>query len=341
MSAHIPRRAVLESLSGLGLLAALAACTTVTPTSATPGTSTPGQSSPPSSPPPTPSSTGTEPSATPTPSASPLPSAPLAAGHVNALVIGSDSRSEALDGSSDVLTLVQLTADRTRVNLVSIARDSAVPLPGGGQGKINAVYAGRGPAAAAASVSSLLGGLPIHYTLETGFSRFIRISELLGGFTVTNRQASNSIGITFPAGPLTLRGEPALLYVRERKGLANGDLDRTERHRAALTGILARLHELAIKDFGGVAAMLPALVSNVRMSGLTAEQAAGMLPLLTTLTPDAVSSVMVPVKGFGMVGGASVDIVNTSRTAELAAALARGDLAPYIAKYGTSNAPTG
>jgi len=50
---------------------------------------------------------------------------------------------------------------------------------------------------------------------------------------------------------------------------------------------------------------------------------------------------MVPVKGFGMVGGASVDIVNTSRTAELAAALARGDLAPYIAKYGTSNAPTG
>jgi anionic cell wall polymer biosynthesis LytR-Cps2A-Psr (LCP) family protein len=39
---------------------------------------------------------------------------------------------------------------------------------------------------------------------------------------------------------ITLRGEEALAYVRERKQLPHGDLDRAERQRVVLQAILAK-----------------------------------------------------------------------------------------------------
>jgi anionic cell wall polymer biosynthesis LytR-Cps2A-Psr (LCP) family protein len=74
-----------------------------------------------------------------------------------------------LDGRSDVITVVQLTADRQHVNLVSIAGDSYVSLPGGGHsGNINEAYATGGAASLAEVVSEVLG-LKLTYVLETGF----------------------------------------------------------------------------------------------------------------------------------------------------------------------------
>ena len=163
------------------------------------------------------------------------------------LIAGSDSRTEELryEGRSDVICVAQLTADRTRINLVSIARDTVATMPGGWTAKINEAYAIGGAQLLAEKVSEMLGGLPLHYYLETGFGWFEQIAELLGGFTVDNRFASDSFGAAFEAGMITLNGPEALIFARERKGLPNGDLDRTERHRACLTGIVERLSQLA------------------------------------------------------------------------------------------------
>jgi LCP family protein required for cell wall assembly len=266
---------------------------------------------------------------------------PLPAGNVTVLVIGSDSRSRtALDGRSDVITVVQLTADRQHVNLVSIARDSYVSLPGGHSGKINEAYATGGAASLAEVVSEVLG-LKLTYVLETGFESFIAISEALGGFTVQNRFRSSSSKVLFPQGPITLQGEVALTYVRERKGLPNGDLDRTERHRAALTAMLARLSQLAQREEGSVTRLVPELYRLVRATGLTLNQAVGLVPLVRKLTRSDVTSVMVPIASFDTIDGASVDIINRTQTAKLMAALKTGDLSAYVKAYGTSNAPTG
>src|SRR5580765_8516122 len=154
------------------------------------------------------SSTTTSPPATTTPTATPDL---LSHGAVNVLVCGSDSRSRtSFAGRSDVITVVQLTGDRKRINLVSIARDCYVALPGGGHGKINAAYDSSGAKGLATTVSRVLGGLPIAYTLETGFATFVDIVDALGGVTVTNRFASDSSGVAFAQGPVDLKGPVSL-----------------------------------------------------------------------------------------------------------------------------------
>ncbi len=347
MTQPISRRETLAALSALGVLTWVGGCSSDSPKpapTATTGTSTsamPSTSTAPATPTTTSTST-TSTSAAPSSAAAAPPGGgtPLDPGHVNVLVIGTDSRQNAFNGSSDVITLVQLTGDRKRINLVSVARDTAVSLPNGSRGKINSAYAMAGPSGLARTVTALLGGLPIHYTLETAFLRFIEITNILGGVTVQNRNASSSSGVAFPRGPITLQGEKALVYVRERKGLPNGDLDRTERHRAMLTGMLARLHDMANSNPADLTRVLSGVYKQVRSSGITMDLATGLLPLLKTLSAADVTSVMVPITGFGTIGGASVDIVNQSRTAELAQALRAGDLSGYVGRYGTSNAPT-
>ncbi len=133
----------------LGIAAALSGCTTATPPSASPDPA-------PGTPPPSPAGT---PSGTPSATASD----PLPAGVVNALVFGTDSRDPAsLTGNADAIVVAQLSADRTKLSLVSIARDSYVAFAGGGKGKINASFSGGGTQRLRDTVSALLGGLPIH-----------------------------------------------------------------------------------------------------------------------------------------------------------------------------------
>ncbi len=342
------RRGVLGLGAG-GALAWLAACTstptvTITPTSGVTGatgatgTAT-GATSTGAGPTVAPSTTATG-SAT-VPSGEPVAPVPPPPGTLHALLLGSDSRSESLrPASSDVITLVQLTADRSRVNLVSVARDTLVAYPWGGRGKVNAIYARGGPTAAATAISQLLGGIPIEYVVETGFTRFIRLSELLGGFTVANRRASSSIGIPFPEGPVRLQGEPSLLYVRERKGLPNGDLDRTERHRAALTGMLLRMQQLAAQP-GVLERLVPLLMGQVESAGFTAGQAEALVPVVRSIAEARVFSAMVPIARFGMVGGASVDLVDEARLGQLVQGLRMADLSSYVARYGVSTTPSG
>lgn len=260
----------------------------------------------------------------------------MPAGIVNVLVLGSDSRSTtSYRGLSDVITLLQLNSERTHVNLVSIPRDVTLA----GSGKINETYATGGAAAVSARVSRILNDLPIHYTIETTFNRFVHIMELLGGVTVENRVASHSFGPSFAAGPIYLNGDDALAYVRERKGLPHGDLDRTERHRATLTAILAKLHDLATTEPAHLAQLVPQFYGQVRIGNLSQEQAATLVSYLPGLTSASVTSVMLPIARFG--SGGSTDVVNQARAAELAEALKTGDLSGYVAAYGTETRLTG
>ncbi len=281
-------------------------------------------------------STTTTVTPTPGPTPSSSPADPLPEGVVNVLVLGSDSRSQtSFDGRADVITLVQLNPERTRVNLVSIPRD----VTQAGRGKVGETYARAGAEGMRERVSAILGDLPIQYTVETTFNRFVRIMELLGGVTVQNLHASHSFGPTFPAGPIEINGEDALAYVRERKGLPHGDLDRTERHRATLTAIVEKVHALAAQAPKHLAELVPQLYDQVRIGALTTEQAQELLRLAPRLTASSVTSVMLPIARFGK--GGSTDVVNAARSAELAAALQTADLTGYVAAYGTGTGLTG
>jgi len=290
----------------------------------------------------------------------------LPAGVINVLFFGTDSRDpKSLGGNADAIIVAQLSADRQSMTLVSIARDTYVDYAGGGRGKINGSFPAGGTEKLRGTVSNLLGGLPIHYVVQANFTGFINITRWLDGFDVQNQKATSvtvqSTGrrVTFPAGTITLGGTDALIYSRERKTMPLGDLDRAQRHRAVLSGMVSRLKERLAEGAvlsgmvsrlkerlaeapAGFAELLASLYGNVKVTGpLDADALTGLVPAISAVDAGRVTSLMVPIRGFGTVNGASVNLLDEARTAALAAALMQGDVTGYVERYGAGYAPTG
>ncbi len=323
----------------IGLAAALGACT--------PQQQTPAPGPAPSPDPTTPPAPGPALSATP----SPTPAAstdPLPAGIVNALVFGTDSRDpQSLTGNADAILVAQLSADRSKLTLVSIARDSHVPFAGGGQGKINASFSGGGTERLRDTVSHLLGGLPIHMVAQANFNNFIAITRWLGGIRVVNKHTTRTRVIStgrvvdFPQGDLLLENTDGLIYARERKTMPLGDLDRAQRHRAVVLGMVRGLQAIARERPDEFDVMAGNLIGNVKVTDFDPALVTDLAGPLLAIDLQKVTSLMVPISRFGMVNKASVCIVNESRTRELAEALKAGDTDAYVAKYTEDYALTG
>lgn len=315
---------------GLALLAsALAGCTRTPPPAS------------PSPQPPSPVPTPAAPTASATPSPSPTPTwtDPLPAGPFTALLLGTDTWEDPATGRPDSILVAQLTAARDHLALVSLPRDAWVPIDGGREGKVNSGFGGD-VGRMTRTVSSVLGDLPIHATALTGFAGYTAIVEALGEFHVENAIESTFIDPNngrpshFPKGRITLTPEDWLVYARQRKELPRGDLDRTARHRAILLGMLARVRELATgPDAAGLAGLAAAALAHVRVTGQIGPEALlAYAPRLAGLGLDDVTALMVPVSGFGTKSGQSVTLLDAGLTADLAAALASGDVREYAAQ---------
>lgn len=286
------------------------------------------------------------PAATRTAPPEPVAADPLGDGPFTVLLVGTDARDPAdLSGNADTIMLVHVAADRESVHLVSFTRDMYVPIPGLGEGKINSAFSRGGTDTLVATVSELMGGLEIDLVMQSNFAGFIALTRALDGFTVENRHASTvevlSTGrvVEFPAGPVELENTDGLIYVRQRKGLPLGDLDRTERQRAAVVGMMAAIRE-RLGDPVALAELVAFLHRNVKITGdLTVEDAVSLAPLLEGLDRDDVVGLMVPITGFGTVGGASVNLVDEAQTAALGEALRTDTMETYVTTYGTDYAP--
>jgi polyisoprenyl-teichoic acid--peptidoglycan teichoic acid transferase len=291
--------------------------------------------------------TSPAPPATASPTPTPAPVAdPLPEGPTNVLLLGTDSREPTdLTGNADTIVVVHVPADRQSVYLISFTRDMWVPIPGLGEGKINAAFARGGTDTLRATVSDLLGGAEIPFTVQANFAGFISLTRWLGGFEVDNQHASTvtvqSTGrvVEFPQGRITLTGTDGLIYVRERKRLPLGDLDRAERQRAALIGMMDKVKQ-SLGDPVAYAQLVDVLLQNVKVTGdLGVDDALALAPLLDDLTREDVISLMAPITGFGTVDGASVNVVDGPQMAALGEAVRTGTMAQYVATYGTDYRP--
>lgn len=156
---------------------------------------------------------------------------------VNFLVMGTDSRVSAGDPNqweaggqrTDVLMVLQISGDRSSVNLMSIPRDSWVNIPGIGNAKINAAFSHGGPTLAIATVEQLTG-IPIDHIAIVDFTSFSKLTDAVGG-----------VDITSEAGTHHYNGEQALEFVRERKGLPGGDFDRVRRQQAWMSAVMSKV----------------------------------------------------------------------------------------------------
>ena len=186
-----------------------------------------------------------------------------AAGHGTTwLLVGSDSRQDLSpeqqaelttggdigNGRTDTIMLVHVPSfgSSTPTTMVSIPRDSYVPIPGYGSDKINAAFSEGGAPLLAQTVEQATG-LRIDHYAEIGFGGFAVVVDALGGVTVCPAEPISDplAGIDLPAGCQTLDGRYALGYVRSR-ATPRADLDRMANQRQFMTALLHRAASPAV-----------------------------------------------------------------------------------------------
>ena len=146
--------------------------------------------------------------------------------------------------STDTVMVLHIPANGQHPTLISFPRDSWVNVPGVGMRKLNAAFgigeATGGPSGGAqllVRVIQNLTGLTITHYVRISLLGFYSVVSALGPVTVCLNHAVNDpySGIDLPAGISTLNAKQALAFVRQRHGLAGGDLDREVRQQYFLS----------------------------------------------------------------------------------------------------------
>ncbi|MFE0103155.1 LCP family protein [Streptomyces sp. NPDC059009] len=166
------------------------------------------------------------------------------------LLIGSDSRSALTpeqrkelhvgnDQGLNTDTIMVLHYGDSGPYLVSIPRDSYVPIPGHGKGKINSAYAIGGAPLLTRTVEQATGLRLDHYA-EVNFLGFVDVVDALGGVRIcvpSGGLHDEKSGADFDAGCQHMDGVQALQYVRARYSDPLGDLGRVKRQQQLVSAV--------------------------------------------------------------------------------------------------------
>ncbi|TWS18564.1 LytR family transcriptional regulator [Tsukamurella asaccharolytica] len=182
--------------------------------------------------------------------------------------------------NTNTLILLHVPADGKKVTAFSIPRDDYVSFVGVDskkKGKIKEAYGTRKAevedtlaaagvsdrkeleskareSARAATIATVgrLVGVPIDHFAEVSLVGFYDLAQTLGGVEVclNNPVRDSYSGAAFPAGRQKLNASQSLAFVRQRHGLADGDLDRTHRQQAFIAGVMVQLQKQGV--FGDV-----------------------------------------------------------------------------------------
>jgi LCP family protein required for cell wall assembly len=257
-------------------------------------------------------------------------------GTLNYVLLGSDSRDPGNEGNgrSDTMMLVHLNAKRTKAYIVSFPRDMYVNIPGYGKNKINAAFAFGGAPLAVRTLENLTEVRMDHVVL-IDFEGFIRLTEDLHGVTVTNKTAFTSHGFDYPKGKITIAGEEALWFVRERHQLPGGDLDRAENQRNVIKAVVQKgLSAKVISDPATFTTFIGNVAKHLTVDNELSDGEIRRTALSLRLGAKDIELLQAPISGFGTSrDGQSIDVVDTAKLAELSTALKKDKLSEYLKKY--------
>lgn len=260
------------------------------------------------------------------------PTSGQAADAMNVLVLGTDTRSDAPttgaeapgwkpgQARSDTMMLVHLDGDRRSASVISIPRDSWVDIPGHGKGKVNWAYSFGGPTLTVETVEKMTDVRIDHLTV-VDWDGFKALTDAIGGVDIVIPKTvhDSASGIRWEAGHHHLDGEQALLYVRQRYGLQDGDLDRVARQQAFLRTLLKQTLEQELrKDPEQVLDLLTLFSKHASVDDdWSTIQMARLAASLRNLRTDDISYLTVPTDGTDMVGDQSVVRLDPSRDRDL------------------------
>ena len=256
---------------------------------------------------------------------------------VNILVVGTDSRSGAsgelgagdedeVPGlRNDSTMVIHVSADRSRVQIVSIPRDTLVDIPAckhrdgtvseptsddmfnnamvyGANGGDAPEDVGPGIACVKSTVEKL-SNMTIDAFMVVDFAGFVRMIDALGGvwFNIPERIDDDSAQLYIDAGCWKLSGTHALAYMRSRKAQGDGsDISRIGRQQQLIS---AMLRELQAKDYvtdsGALLTFLQAAIQAVNVSpnlGDASADASLLINVLQKVDRSNIQFVTMPVE---------------------------------------------
>ena len=255
---------------------------------------------------------------------------------VNILVVGTDSRNGASGelGAGDAddvpglrndsTMVIHVSADRSRVQIVSIPRDTLVDIPAckhrdgttsepttddmfnnamvyGANGGDEPEDIGPGIACVRSTVEKL-SGMSIDAFMVVDFAGFINMIDALGGvwFNIPERIDDDSAQLYIDAGCWKLSGTHALAYMRSRKGQGDGsDISRIGRQQQLISAMLRELQDKNyVTDPGSLISFLQAAISSVNVSpnlGNASSDASLLINVLQNIDRPNIQFVTMPV----------------------------------------------
>ncbi|NVM97963.1 LCP family protein [Arthrobacter sp. SDTb3-6] len=222
-------------------------------------------------------------------------------GSLQVLILGTDTRAgknseygTAADssgpGHSDVMLLMNISADNSQVSVTSFPRDLMVPIPdckspttgqivpGQAMGQLNAALA-EGPGCTVAAINQLTG-LTIDHFMLADFTAVKELSNALGGVEVCVNHAMYDVNGSFlklPAGKSLVKGEQALAFLRTRHAFGDSsDLARIKAQQYFLGSMVRKVKE------EGTLTNLPKLyqLADVVTKNLTIDEGLANIPAM-------------------------------------------------------------
>lgn len=218
--------------------------------------------------------------------------------------------------------------------MVGFPRDLYVSVPGYGKDRINTAYAKGGPALAVVTLEKLLGVRMDHVVL-VDLAGIVSLTEQIGGVTVDNATAFTSHGYTYRKGAITVAGDEAVWFMRERLALPGGEQARAENRRKVLQAILAKgVSTETIADPRKFSAFMAGLASHLTVDDELSIADIRRIVVSRPITGGDVTSLKAPVSRRGTApDGRRVDLVDTEKMTALAEALRTDDMDRYLERY--------
>ena len=165
---------------------------------------------------------------------------------INILLLGRDSRNAAVEyGRTDTMIILSYNQKTKDVRMVSLLRDTYVPIEGHGYNRINTAYAFGGIGLCINTINDIFG-LDIQDYVTVDFNGLVTIIDSIGGIDLSLTadevymyREEGRLDASATAGVYHMNGEFALRHARNRT--LGSDFERTRRQRDILTAVYQKL----------------------------------------------------------------------------------------------------
>ena len=168
----------------------------------------------------------------------------------------------------------------------------------------------------------------IDHVVLIDFQGFVKLTDDLGGVTVPNSTAFSGGGHYFPAGNITVSGDAALWYVRQRQP---NERRRAENQRNVLKAILAKgLSGDVVADPARFTRFLGNAAKRIQVDKTLTNADIRSTAVSIRMQPKDITLISIPLQNERKFNGQRVYPVNTAQLDQLSQALREDTMAEYV-----------